>query len=176
MARNTMGATTPSEVFSATVSTAARAMPARSSRAVSRPTIMLTAWRAPSVSPADRARQTFMLSVCRDFAARICQHMTLSAARPSQGLIPRHSHSSRAGIPAETETTSTHRIPPARRSPFRVAGKRRRSSFSRAEISFPTAMTGWGKPWGSPSRRSIPKPASRAYSVHIIPPPPAAEG
>ena len=40
-----MGATTPSEVFSAAVSTAARVTPASSSRVVSRPTIMDTAYR-----------------------------------------------------------------------------------------------------------------------------------
>ena len=43
MARNSMGAMIPSEVFSATVSTAARATPASSNRWVSRPTIIETA-------------------------------------------------------------------------------------------------------------------------------------
>ena len=51
MARNSSGATTPSEVFSATVSTAARVTAASSSRSVSRPTIMETARREAARSP-----------------------------------------------------------------------------------------------------------------------------
>ena len=50
-----MGAMTPSEVFSATVSTAARATPASSSRVVSLPTIMDTAWRDAARSPDTKA-------------------------------------------------------------------------------------------------------------------------
>ena len=63
------GAITPSEAFSATVSTAALATPASSSRSVSRPTIMDTARRAPGRSPALRASYTLSLSSRRDLAA-----------------------------------------------------------------------------------------------------------
>ena len=55
MARNRSGAMTPSEAFSATVSTAALATPVSSSRSVSRPTIMETAFRASSRVPSRRA-------------------------------------------------------------------------------------------------------------------------
>ena len=55
MARNSRGATTPSEVFSATVSTAARVTAASSRAAVSRPTIMDTAFREAIMSPLSRA-------------------------------------------------------------------------------------------------------------------------
>ena len=55
LARNSSGATTPSEVFSATVSTAARVTAASSSRSVSRPTIMETAWREAARSPLSSA-------------------------------------------------------------------------------------------------------------------------
>ena len=48
---NTMGATTPSPVFSATVSTAALVTPSAVRAWVSRPTMRPTAWRAAGRSP-----------------------------------------------------------------------------------------------------------------------------
>ena len=68
-ARKKSGATTPSPVFSATVSTAALATPSSESMAVSRPTINETARRAPGRSPAASAAWTFMLSSRRERAA-----------------------------------------------------------------------------------------------------------
>ena len=65
------GAITPSEAFSATVSTAALATPASSSRSVSRPTIMDTALLAPLSLPAFSSSYTFLLSLLKEVAARI---------------------------------------------------------------------------------------------------------
>ena len=65
------GATTPSEVFSATVSTAALATPSSSSGSVSRPTIQDRYFRARGKSPALRGVYTRILSVRSDFIARI---------------------------------------------------------------------------------------------------------
>ena len=66
-----IGAITPSEVFSATVSTAAFVTPASSRHAVSRPTIMETACLASSIVPVCKASYTFMLSTFNDRIARI---------------------------------------------------------------------------------------------------------
>ena len=79
--RYNSGAMTPSEVFSATVSTAARAMPASSNTLVSRPTIMETAYRAPSVSPSRNFLYTFMLSLRRLCVAKASQHRSEERAR-----------------------------------------------------------------------------------------------
>ena len=161
MARNTRGATTPSEVFSATVSTAARATPASSSRWVSRPTIMLTARREAARSPDSNARKTFMLSSRRDLVAKICQHMALSRARASQGAICWHSHRRAAGTSQDRAATHSHRASPASFSPWGVLGKRRRKSFSKPLMSLPMRTTGWGMLWGSPRIRSTQNPITR---------------
>ena len=92
------GAVTPSDVFSATVSTAAFMMPSLSSTEVSRPTIMETLCLAPSTSPRSSASYTFMLSCLRLFAASMSQHITDMAARHrrrpqnSSASIPHMSH------------------------------------------------------------------------------------
>ncbi len=64
---------TPSEKFSATVSTAARVTPPAVRFSVSRPTMRETCLRAFSKSPASRAFCTFVLSDARSFIARHCQ-------------------------------------------------------------------------------------------------------
>ena len=84
---------------------------------------MLTARREASRSPVSRAAYTFMLSVRRDFTARICQHITLSAASRSHGLIKAHTQRTRAGRAADTAAVSSHSTPPALRSPSGVRGK-----------------------------------------------------
>ena len=66
-----IGAITPSEVFSATVSMAAFATPSLVRFWVSLPTIMDTASLAASTFPAFNCFHTFPLSTCRHLAARI---------------------------------------------------------------------------------------------------------
>ena len=90
-AMNKKGAMTPSEAFSATVSTAALAIPPSSSAAVSLPTIMDTLYLASSVRPSSRLRHTFMLSVYSPLAASMRLHRNPSAGRSNAQARSRHS-------------------------------------------------------------------------------------
>ncbi len=156
------GATTPSEAFSATVSTAARVTPAASRLWVSRPTIMLTALRAAGRSPASRASCTRMLSTRRDLVASIWQQITVSTARPSQGLTRLAKTTTAAATAQETRGTRAASTAPAASSPLSVLGKAARSGGSRAQMSRPIHRTGWGMLCGSPTTRSSAYPRARA--------------
>ena len=168
MARYSIGAMTPSEVFSATVSTAARVTPASSSRAVSRPTIRETAYCDLARSPVFRASKTCILSCRRDLVARIWAHITVSRARPSQGLIPLAKCKSIQGTAVLRLTTMSQTAPPASFSPQGVLGNRARMAFSAIPISFPMSTTGWGIQWGSPISKSRKNPRIRAVSDRMF--------
>ena len=76
------------------------------------------------------------------------------------GFISMHAHG--GGGHDFTEAT------PAARSPLGVLGKRRRSCFSRKEISFPISTTGCGRLWGSPRKQSITNPITSARAVSFM--------
>ena len=74
-------------------------MPCRSSRAVSRPTIMLTAWRAPSVSPADSVAIGKLISALEKLLRRLFP-ATRNGERLAGGILWVLVVSVSAGIPA----------------------------------------------------------------------------
>lgn len=86
-----------------------------------------------------------MLSSRSDFAAKICQHMTLSTARRSHGLTLPHKHRSSAGTAAARNATINHSTAPAARSPRGVLAKILRRTHSSALIVFPISTTGCGR-------------------------------
>ena len=137
-----MGATTPSEKFSATVSTAALVTPAESRLPVSRPTMRATAVRACSTVPFVSASYTRRASTRRSFAASACQHHSVSAARASAGWICRRT----SRIPELSRTVPAMRISaivsPAVKLPRSVLGNRALSAVSRRLMQRPIRTTG----------------------------------
>ena len=132
-----MGAATPSEKFSDTVSTAALMTPSAVSRSVSRPTMRPTAFLAAGKSSFWSSFQTFRLSNARSRMARACQHQRVCTAKPTAGW----SHAaSRQMVPVKSSVmrgSPAAKQSPARNSPFCVFGNLARRNFSAHVISFP---------------------------------------
>ena len=161
-----MGETTPSVVFSATVSTAALITPSLSSAAVSRPTYIATALR-PASSDSSSAEYTCTPASARLLRANSVQHSSASMPNPSQKFTPRSQRSRKNGTAKLTPHTMIHRNTPAAVSPRGVLGKIRRSSFSESDTSLPTAQIGCGSFWGSPKIQSSKKPSSTAQVTYM---------
>ena len=115
-----------------------------------------------------------MLSSHSDFAAKICQHITLSTARRSHGLIFSQAQRISAGIAAARTLTIPHSTAPAARSPRGVLAKILRRTHSSALIVFPISTTGCGRLCGSPRTQSMPKPMRSGKIGPIIASPPTA--
>ena len=115
-----------------------------------------------------------MLSSRSDFAAKICQHMTLSTARRSHRLTLPHKRRSSAGTAVARNATINHSTAPAARSPRGVLGKILRKMRSSALIVFPISTTGCGRLCGSPRTQSMPKPMRSGKIGPIIASPPTA--
>ena len=181
------GAATPSEAFSATVSTAARVMPARSSTRVSRPTIIETARLAPSVSSASRRSFTARLSFARSLAARSWLQKKASAANKNRRPNILSIRTAAAmGSTVQTLHITRTSTSPAKKSlrplpeespdapPELCSASRPRSRNSKALIILPIRRTGWGSQRGSPISQSIRQPASSAhpwnFQISSIPP------
>ena len=115
-----------------------------------------------------------MLSSRSDFAAKICQHMTLSTARRSHGLTLPHKHRSSAGTAVARNAAINHSTAPTARSPRGVLGNILRSTRSNALIVFPISTTGCGRLCGSPRTQSMPKPMRSGKMRQIMVSPPTA--
>ena len=74
-----------------------------------------------------------MLSSRSDFAAKICQHMTLSTARRSHGLTLPHKHRSSAGTAAARNETIPHSTAPAARTARRFGENSPQDALQRAD-------------------------------------------
>ena len=82
---NSIGATTPSDAFSATVSTVAFKTCSSESVCVSRPTSMAICLRPASSPSVSSAFTTLVASFARHLAAKHCQHMIELAAKYAHG-------------------------------------------------------------------------------------------
>ena len=165
------GAATPSQKFSATVSTAALATPSASRRSVSRPTMRATAFRAPGRSPQRRASYTLLLAEARPRAARACAHQKLWTASSAAGWsrrASRHTPKASAKLSSGSETASSV---PLQSSPRGVFGKSGRTRRSYPLMYRPIQTTGCGSHAGSPKSRSSAKPMSIAYRISMPRPP-----
>ena len=160
--RQSIGAITPSVVFSATVSTVARMISDSESSEVSRPTMRPTCFR-PRSSEMRSACATPRPSLARHFA-----EMQVQAIRPmpiSSAISSiRYSTNSTTAVAAMLRSTveAVSHTAPRRRFPPRA-----RSFFSMKEIYLPIQITGWGQPSGSPMHRSSAKPMSIAAMFHL---------
>ena len=142
ISRKIRGAVTPSEVFSATVSTAAFVTPSAVRFSVSLPTIMETAFLAPGRSFSFRRSYTFPLSLHRERAARIWKHQNASSANQSAGWTLYARISAASGTRNERAAIHTHRTPPAAISLRLSCPHRFRSRRSPSAIPFPMIRTG----------------------------------
>jgi hypothetical protein len=160
------GATTPSQKLSARLSIAARATPASSSAAVSRPTIIDTACRAPSRSPrsqafGDRAEHDRTGCAGRARAMRAAAVAEPAPARPHRARAARLPHAGRAD--QERSTVAT----PSRRARRWGDGKGGSSAVSHPSMSRANSPTGW------PMRameRAAASPRRRPASMPPAPP------
>ena len=160
-----IGATTPSDVFSATVSTVAFKTCVSERFSVSRPTSMPICFLPASNPFVSRAVTTFFASFSRQRAAKHCQHMTLLTPKYAHGLSFHSPNRMPNAVPAEIRGTRIAMTSPAKKAPRSVFGKTRRSAFSESEMSFPMSTTGCGSRYGSPSTQSIRNPSNTDRSV-----------
>ena len=152
-----IGATIPSEVFSARLSVAARPTPAASSCRGSRPTIIDTASRAASRSPEVNGRATAATWSCIERAATSGQARNPVRTAPTQP--PGSNDAAIHPPPADTPMTSKATTSPVARRTTSGALSRLRCP-SKAEIIMPTQVTGC--PMRAYNAAGQPRPASIA--------------
>ncbi len=155
MAPHTSAPTTASEVFSATDSTTARAIPSASRACGSRPHRCGSRSRAPSMSPASRARPM----ACASRASEVPPTTAQVAAPVSATDATAESRTARAAkAPSAT-------APPAHTTVCSAPHPRwsRHNTRSTAPAARPNAATGCPRR-GSPSSRSPIRPAAAPYA------------
>ena len=133
------GATMPSEKFSARLSIAARAIPARSSRAVSRPTMCDTALRPASRSCRSSAEATLATYRCRLRCAMSALASTATGTMPNGRRSNCHC-TANVTAPTTPSAIATAKIPTSRR---RAGVISRLNKRSRPPIKAPIQVTGW---------------------------------
>src|SRR6266851_4931687 len=159
------GATTPSLKFSARLSSAARAMPWRSRRIGSRPTIWLTALR-PAGKPPDASAPPTAATCSKRLRCAIRMPIA-NASTTAPAALPRPSQcSTQPSAAAAATSTTTVTMPRSRR--LRSLRFGRLSFRSKNAIPRPANTIGWGtraKTAGmSPNAASNARPASSTNS------------